>query len=47
MAAERKGAETLTELRSRVLREVGDPDGDRWLAEVFITEAAERAAEQD
>jgi len=30
MAASRKAAEDLSELRSRVLREVGDPDGDRW-----------------
>lgn len=32
MSVSRKTAETLTQLRSRVLREVGDPDGDRWTA---------------
>ena len=32
MTVSRKTAENLTALRSRVLREVGDPDGDRWTA---------------
>ena len=30
MTVARKTAEDLTALRARVLREVGDPDGDRW-----------------
>lgn len=32
MAAARKAVENLSALRARVLREVGDPDGDRWTA---------------
>jgi len=46
MAAERKGAETLTELRSRVLREVGDPDGDRWNADTLYTDVDEAINDQ-
>ncbi len=41
MVASRKSAETLSNLRSRVLREVGDPDGDRWNADGAYTDVDE------
>lgn len=37
----RKTAESLTQLRSRVLREAGDPDGDRWNADSTNTDVDE------
>ena len=46
MTASRKAAETLTNLRARVLREVGDPDGDRWNADTLYTEVDEAVNNQ-
>jgi len=46
MALLRKAAETLTLIRGRVLREVGDPDGDRWNADSNYTDIDEAVNNQ-
>ena len=46
MALSRKTKETLTEIRARVLREVGDPDGDRWNSDGNYTDVDEAVNNQ-
>tara|TARA_Y100001963_G_C6790625_1_gene455211 strand:- start:5612 stop:6316 length:705 start_codon:yes stop_codon:yes gene_type:complete len=42
----RKSKETLTQIRARVLREVGDPDGDRWNSDSNYTDVDEAVNNQ-
>lgn len=41
MTVSRQAANTLTQLRARVLRETGDPDGDRWAPDSSYTDVDE------